>query len=219
MSSAAKVKVTALEAFRLSLGMLRKPSVTLWRLKYEGKGRLTAALAIVAAAIIMRIAWVYGTGFIFRTFMYRQTEYVRILDEVWTYLIIWITWILANWGVATLLDGEGTLRDVAIASAHACMPLIVLTPLMLILSNILTLQEAGMYHLVSQGAMLWTVYLLFLQIRTTHDYSTGKAIWIMVMTAIGMLLLWVLAILLYLMVGQIWVFVHNILQEVNLRRF
>ncbi len=207
----------ARESLRLGLAMLREPSAVLWRLKYEGRGRMSVAVLLIALSILMRIAWAYGTGFSFRGPMYRQTEYIRILDEVWTYLIVWVTWIFANWGVATLADGEGTLRDVAIASAYACMPLIVLTIPGIILSHVLTLQEIGLYRLVSLGSLLWTVYLVFLQVRTTHDYATGKAGWVMVLSVLGMLFLWSLAILLYLMVGQIGLFVRNVLEEIRLR--
>lgn len=205
------------EPWRLGLQMLRRPSTVYWRLKYEGKGRLSSASVLIALAILMRIAWVYGTGFGFRGRMYLQTEYVRILDEVWTYLIIWATWIFANWGVATLADGEGSLRDVAIASAYACVPLIVFTVPGIILSHVLSRQETGLYRLVSLGSMAWTICLLFLQVRTTHDFSTGKAVGIMGLTLVCMVLIWALLILLYLMTGQIGIFVQNILEELYLR--
>lgn len=207
----------ARESLRLGLAMLRKPSAALWRLKYEGRGKMSAAVLLIVTAVLMRIAWAYCTGFSFRGVMYRQTEYIRVLDEVWTYLIVWVTWIFANWGVATLADGEGSLRDVAIASAYACMPLIVLTIPGIILSNVLTLKEIHLYRLVSLGSLFWAVYLVFLQVRTTHDYTTGKAVWVMLLSVLGMLLLWSFGILFYLMVGQIGIFVRNILEEINLR--
>lgn len=206
-----------LETIRLSLMMLSKPSQTLWQLRYEGRGKLSSAFFLMALAIIMRLIWVYGTGFIFRSGMYRETEYIRASDEILTYLIFWLTWTLANWGVSTLMDGEGTVRDIAIASSYALTPLIVLTLPMVLLSNVLTLQENSLYLVFSRGSLLWTGYLLFLQVRTTNDFDTKKALSMTALTVIAMFLLWALAILLYLLNVQIIVFVGTLYRELALR--
>lgn len=206
-----------LETIRLSLMMLSKPSQTLWQLRYEGRGKLSSAFFLMALAMIMRLIWVYGTGFIFRSGMYRETEYIRASDEILTYLIFWLTWTLANWGVSTLMDGEGTVRDIAIASSYALTPLIVLTLPMVLLSNVLTLQENSLYLVFSRGSLLWTGYLLFLQVRTTNDFDTKKALSMTALTVIAMFLLWALAILLYLLNVQIIVFVGTLYRELALR--
>lgn len=74
------------------------------------------------------------TGFQF------NDSYVKVFNVVPLIVqsvVYFFTWVLGNWAICTLLDGEGTLKKICIYSAYSLVPYIVCTFIAVIFSNVL----------------------------------------------------------------------------------
>ena len=128
-----------------------------------------------------------------------------------------LLWVVANWCLTTLFEGEGSMKDIFIAACYCLTPLVLLIFPVTLISNILTASEGGIISMVQTIAYIWMGLLLFCAMMITHDYSVGKNIITCVVTVAGMAFIMFIGILFSSLMGKIISFVTNIIVEINYR--
>ena len=142
-----------------------------------------------------------------------------MLFEAGKILIPWITWCVSAVAVAEVFYGEGTFRQIVISSAWALWPYIVLILPVSIMTNVITLDERALYNVgmgIVWGLMAWQ---FFQQTKTLHSFETGKAVGVMLLTLVGMLVIWMLLGLVYALTGEIVRFVQQVVLEIYVRQY
>ncbi|MBM7564238.1 YIP1 family protein [Paenibacillus sacheonensis] len=142
---------------------------------YEGfyriKGRnvsyasLLLVLALVAGA---KLASMYWSGFIFHPADLRR---IRPWTELGLFFAPMFTWIVANYLVSTVKDGEGRFREVLQASVFALLPYALLSIPVIVLSNVLVLEESILVSSISSIMWLWVILLFFVSSQVIHNFE------------------------------------------------
>jgi hypothetical protein len=203
-----------MEAIKLMKQSLFHPVDFYYDIQFEGRAKLRNALLIMAFAIAARIISLMLSGYAFRT---REAYDVSVpLEAAWI-LIPWLTWGVANWAVATIIDGEGKFKDVLISSAYVYLPYIVLTIPISLLSNIMTLKEASIYNGIMSFVTLWMLFLLLTHVKIIHDFEVGKTVWITLLSFFGMLIIWFIILLIFGLVSQSFQFIADLMKEISYR--
>jgi len=99
----------------------------------------------------------------------------RLLFESGKVLIPWITWCISALAVARLFYGEGAFRRIAISSAWAMWPLIVLAVPLNLATALITRDEKVMWDIgqvVVWGLMAWQFFQV---VKTEHKFETRQA--------------------------------------------
>ena len=125
--------------------------------------------------------------------------------------------VVANWCLPTLLDGEGTFKDVFIAVSYATIPLPLLIIPSTILTHILTLAESGVVNLLITFAYIWLGILVFTGMMSTHDYTLGKNILTCLGTIVGMALIMFIILLFTGLISKIVGFISSVITEISYR--
>ena len=149
-----------------------------------------------------------------------NTAYVKVFNVVPLIVrsvVYFFVWVLGNWAICTLFDGEGTLKKICIYSAYALVPYIFGTYISVFMSNFLILDEAIWVNFISLLGMGWSVILMIQAMRAVHQYSFAKTIISIIGTLIAMLLILFLAVLLLSLFQQVYVFIVQIYQEIAYR--
>jgi len=94
--------------------------------------------------------------------------------------------VLANWCITTLMEGEGRMRDIYQAVCYALMPMILGQIVLIVLSNLLTLDEASVYSVISGGLLVYTVFLLLAGNMQAHGFTMGRTVGAAIVTVIAM---------------------------------
>ena len=128
-------------------------------------------------------------------------------------------WIVSNWCFTSLMDGEGSFKDIYIATAYALAPYIITAIPMLLLSHCLSGNEAFIYNTFDSIIMFWMLALIFFGMQITHDYSLGKGILTGVLTLVGMCLMMFLALVCFNIGQDMISFVRDIYTEVSYRTY
>lgn len=111
------------------------------------------------------------------------------------------------------MEGEGKLKDIYIATAYALVPYIVSTIISVILSNFITAEESSFYYLIQAIGLIWSAFLLLVGFMTLHQFSFGKTIATVIITAAAMIVILFLFLMFLTLLQQMINFVLLIYQE------
>lgn len=202
-------------AIRIGWYAMFHPLKGFWDIKYERKGHLGAALAILAALSLFVLIRQQFSGFIFSP--HSGSEPVNTLKEISLVIAPFLLWCVANWSLTTLMDGEGKFQEIVIATSYAMLPLVLVQLPLLALSRIMTLQEASFYYLFESVIYIWCGILLFVGMMVVHQYSVSKTIATMLLTCLVIAILIFLALLFFSLAQQMMAFVNIIFNEIRFR--
>ncbi len=190
--------------------VLLHPVDTYYDATRRDKGSLLSAAIVYIAFLVLMVASRAVTSF---TFDMEGIRGVNLVSFLLLYVAPVILWILGNYLVGAITKGQGTMRGIIISSLYALMPLVVFSLPLALVSNVLTLAEASIYSLVQTIIILWTVLLLFTQVKEIHGYGFGETVknilWILFVAAMAVVA--VLAIVGILIQG--WNFLNEFIRE------
>ena len=184
-----------------------------WDLKHEKRGSVRGALTILGATILVFYYHAIGRGYI----MNAKEEYASAGGVIIGILVPLALWIISNWCLTTLFEGEGSLKDIFIATCYSLAPLAIILIPVTIASNFIIASEIGLITLFSTIAYIWTGILIFFGTMITHDYAMGKNVITTVGTILGMVVIMFIAILFSTLLGKLVGFVTNIVTEIQFR--
>ncbi len=196
--------------------ILRHPIEGYEEMKYHKGGRISISLGIVAVWFLLMILRYTLTGFSYNSNKPGQINIGIILLSTVCMVVLWV---IANWSLCTLLDGEGKMREIFVHSVYALVPYIVSLGISIILSNILTLDEGAFVTWITMFGILWSVVLLFSAMMTLHNYSGAKTFVCLLLTVAAMIVIAFLVILAFTLVQQIVSFVVTIWHELSFRMY
>ena len=185
-----------------------------WDLKHEKRGSVRSAFVILLVTVVVYFYNSIGQGYIFNP---RPSTAMNIMGAVTAVVAPLLLWVVANWCLTTLFEGEGSMGDIFTACCYCLTPLPLLVLPVTIASNFLTANEGGLISMLSSFAYVWLGILLVLAMQVTHDYSVGKNLLTCVATIVGMAFIMFLGILFSSLMAKIVSFVTNIIEEISYR--
>ncbi len=181
-----------------------------WKKAYS----MRVSLVIVALFFIISVCEQLMTGFLFNQHYVKIFNIVPIVIQT---IILFFTWVIGNWALCTLFDGEGTMKNICVNTAYALVPMLIGKVVNIILSNCLLRTESAFITFVTYLSILWTVVLLISGMKTVHQYSIPKTLLFMLITIFAMVVIIVLLVLLVSLFQQVYVFIYSIYTELLYR--
>jgi hypothetical protein len=182
---------------------------------YEGKVRKHVSIKMSFLYLIGLIALymmhLLFTGILFSPVIIERTVFI---EELFKVLIPFITFVFANYLVSSLMEGEGTLRAIFTNTLGSLMPVYVILPIMILLSNVLTYNEQFIYYFGLSIMVGWVSILMFFNVKDTHNYTVKETIYNFIMTVLMMIVMIIIAIMMYMMLGQVVEFIADLVKEV-----
>ena len=203
------------EEIMFGFHIITHPFDGFWDLKHEKRGSVRGGLFWLAMATLTCVyqtvgaSWMYNPG--------KDTANPFYLMA--TVLVPVILFIVGNWCLTTLFDGEGTFKDIFITTSYSLVPFVILGIPSTLLTNILTADEVAIVALLQSIALIWVGFLLFFGIMTTHGYSTGKNFLMVLATIIAMIFIAFLVMLFSNLVTRMVSFVGEIITEISYRSY
>ncbi len=208
-----KDKRTFKEAALYGFHVIFHPFDGFWDLKHEKRGNFKAGIFFVVITIVAYIYNGIGQSYWFDPY----NEGINILGELSGVLLPFALWVVSNWCLTTLFEGEGSLKDITLATCYAILPLPMMMIPATILSHVLTLEEGSIISLLISVGYIWAGMLLFFGVMVTHDYSFSKNILTVLGTLVGMVIIMFIALLFSGLFSKITSFITNIYTELSLR--
>ncbi len=218
----ALVKASGNEAFTVlenkytfPLYTLMHPSDGFGQFKYRQElPSYLLSVIIIIAFFLIKVYEFFGTGYIFNT---NRPEDYSILSTFIGSIAIYILFVIGNWAVCSLMDGNGKMKEIASVTAYALIPYILSILVNTLLSNFLTLDEGMILSIVTIVGIAWTAMLLIVGLSQIHQYYIGKTVATVVISVFAMIIIAVLVFLLFSLVQQVLYFFTSIVEELQLR--
>ena len=206
-------KRTLWEEFLYGFHLIMHPFDGFWDLKHEKRGSVRGAICIVVLTVLSVTYHMVGSAYLFNT----TSGMMPLIYPAMGVLAPLMLWCVANWCLTTLFDGEGSFKDIFIATSYALLPIPLISIPATLLTNCFSSSEAEFITLFSSIAMIWTVGLIFFGSMTTHGYSMGRNIAITIFTIVGMIFILFIVVLFTNLVQRMISFVSDIITEISYR--
>ena len=184
-----------------------------WDLKHEKRGSVRAATVYIVITILAFFYQSIGSGYLLNP----EGNFGSIWNQVLGVLVPLFLFILANWCLTTLFDGEGSFKDIYIACGYSLLPLPMILIPVTIYSNFCILTEVSILNFLTTIAFIWLGLLLILGTQVTHDYTMGKNIITILGTLVAMVFIMFVAILFSTLITKMVSLVTNIVTEIQFR--
>ena len=184
-----------------------------WDLKHEKRGSVRAGTTILLFTVVAFFYQAIGRGYTFNPRGDNSTIFMQVLAIV----VPVILWCVGNWCLTTLFDGEGSFKDIYIATTYSLAPLPFLVIISTILTNVMTSAEGSIVTLLVTIGYIWVAILLFFGTMVTHDYTMNKNILTILGTVVAMVVIMFVAILFSSLVIKMVTFVLSVFSEISNR--
>ena len=184
-----------------------------WDLKHEKRGSVRGATFWLAIAGLTFVYQGLGLGYL-RNPQGGGMSYIMSLISIISPVMLWV---IANWCITTLFEGEGSFKDVYIATCYSLVPLPLLIIPGVMLTNVMTISELAIYDMLVSFAFIWFAMLVFFGMMVTHDYTLGKNFITAIVSIIGVAFIIFIAGLFSTLVAKVFTFFYNIYIELSYR--
>lgn len=194
--------------------MIVKPNDTFYELKTHKRGSILGATIYYVLALIAFLLNLYGYAL---PFQYITLNIVSPSTFMFAFIIVIAVFVLCNYLVSAINDGEGTFADIYKFTGYSLLPMIICLPIATGISYGLTLNEQVIITILKLIAFWGSGILLVIGILETHNYTFRKTIVNIILTLIFMVLFLIICVVIIVMLDQIATFIEQLWREVKLR--
>ena len=202
------------DSLKYSLYVISHPFDGFWDLVHEKRGSLAAAHTFLIVFLITRVLKLMLTSF---QFISAPVQYINVFEEMGSLALPFLILCLANWAMTTLFDGKGRFRDIYMAMCYALVPYILIQLPMILVSNILTFEEASLYSVLLSISVIWCVFLVFVGLMEIHDYGPGKTFIFLIVTVIGAAVIIFLLLTFFSLLSDAYSYFYSMYREIAFR--
>lgn len=203
-----------LSDLRYAFYYMRHPIDGSYGIAREGRASWAVSLTLLVIFIVEFLINKYLCGFLQKTV---QDGRYEVLSDVGMLLAAVIGLVGCNYLVCTINEGEGTVKKIASYFCYSLTPYILLTPVIFLLSQVLTRNEQFLIDLIGILAWAWMLVLLVLGIREVNNYTAKQTAKVILLTLFTLLILALIIFILYVLWAQVFRFFGEIIGEVRYR--
>ncbi len=210
-----RIRVTGARGIRelfYAFRVARHPLDSYYDIRVHKAGTVAGATILYALLFASFMLYMLGKGFIYQ---YQDVQDMDISSLVIGFFAILGLFVICNYLVTSINDGQGTLKQVYLLLAYAMMPLIVALLSVTALSYVVTNNEAFFLTVALTIGIVWTLILIFLGLETVHDYSVKETIASILITFLLMLIVVIVVMVVTIMWDQVWSFLSTVGEELK----
>ncbi len=179
--------------------------------KRKDRGSVPIAIIMVALFSVSFTLNRLFAGFIVNEVDYRSVD---SLKELMGILACYLLLCVSNWSITCLMNGEGRLKDIAVAIGYGTFPITISFIVATIVSRFLADGEEAFYGIILTIGIVWGIMLMLIGIMQVHNYSLGKTLITLFLTFIALFILIFLILLLANLLGSVFNFFRSIYTEI-----
>ena len=198
------------------LHLISHPIQGYMEFKEDKKGKFSVALGMVLIYALLVIIAYNANGIIINNNDPTKFNSIKLL--IYSIMPI-IVLTVANWSIATLMDGKGTMKQIFTMGGYSYFPLVFTQIIIIILSNVLTVDEVQMITMIRIIGYVLCGYMIFMGLVVIHEYGVFKSILTIILTIVATAVILFIALLIFDLASQIYGFFYSLYKEIVSRFF
>lgn len=200
-----------IDLLKLPLSVVFHPAETFRQIKqYRDSFTYLPIVVLFILIVAVRTAFIFIVHFPLAEI---QPKDANVFLEIVKFIVPLLTWAVSSYAVSSIIGGEAHFKEILMASAYALMPYIILTIPIAIISKFLGSAEKGLFDFMNNAVWLWIIVLMIVSVKSMHDYHIGMALFVCILSVIGIALIWSLFILMYALTGNLRGFIQGLILE------
>lgn len=184
-----------------------------WDLKHEKRGSVRGATFWLVLAVLSFTYQGVGQAYLFNPTGVTSSVFVQAVSVLMPFFLL----IVANWCLTTLMDGEGSMKDIYIAVGYSTAPLPFFVIPSVLLTHVFSLNEAGIVSLLVSMAWIWVAVLVIFGLMVTHGYTMFTNLITCILTVVGIAFIMFIGLLFTGLLQKIVGFITSIVTELSFR--
>lgn len=203
-------KVPVLGEVLYAFQIPKHPIDRFYNIRVKRNGTVPGASVLYLLIFISYMAYKTGKGFIYQFY---DIEDLDINAIVMGFFAIGILFIVCNYLVTQVKDGDGSFKQVYMIPAYGSIPCLLSLVSVTVLSHFLTFNEAFLLTVILYIGIIWSVICIFLGFQTVHDYTARETVVSLVIAFVFMIIAAVIVLIVIIMWEQLWQFLKTIGKE------
>jgi hypothetical protein len=203
-----------LPAWKWPFYLVRHPFEGFEDLRWKKGYNVKVALVMVLAFFIVTVIQARASGFLFNQDLPKVFNVVPYFSMT---ILLFFVWVIGNWSLCTLFNGEGTMKAICCTSAYALFPYMVSMIVFTAASNVLLEREAGFLAFITVLGVAWSVVMMVSGMKAIHQYSVPKTLLAIIFTLVAMVIILFVVVLLVSLFQQVYIFFYTIYTELLFR--
>jgi tetratricopeptide (TPR) repeat protein len=160
------------------------------------------------------VLWIYETNFLFNP---RIPSEIQIIEELITVFVPFFLWVISNYLVCSIRDGDGRLKEVFQASAITLLPMIITFPIATFVSYGLTLNEMFVYDIIVGTGVVITMIYFIIMVKEIHFYDFKPTFTNIIITLFTAVMMLAMSFIVFFLLGEVVNVFLDIIREVTSR--
>ena len=197
--------------------VLRRPIDSYYDLKIGKHGSVLSASIIYLLAFAVFFMNMWLTSFLFGwEFMLTFISPTLLMIGFFVPLFLWV---VANYLISTINEGEGSFKNVYVGTAYAFAPYIIFMPFLILISYVLTLNESFIFQIYEGVVIVWTALYFILMVLEMHRFTFLGMVRNVLLTFFAIMVGSLGVLFVFLFASQVTGFGMDIFREVFFRAF
>lgn len=192
----------------------KNPMDAYYGMKRENKVSVKSASILYGLFAIIYLADKYLRGYIFSGITIGQYSVVKDAAII---IGVFVLVILCHYLICSITEGEASLKNVYCAIVYSLMPYILLRPIVIILTHILTDSEVFIINFLNVIIYACSIALLIVMVNELNNYKAKETVICIFWTLFAFFVAIVVLFILYVMTKQTVQFIAQIWSEVIYR--
>lgn len=191
----------------------RNPAAAYYGIKWEKKVSVLSASLLYLWLILLYLIEKYFSGFLFKA-VNSQYDYA---GDIFNITLLLLLVIVCHYLICSITDGEASIKNVYCGLIYACAPYLLFKPWVILLTHVLTYNEAFLVTLLNVLIYAGCAVLVIVMIREMNNYTYKETFKNIFLTAFALFIALAVLFIVYTLGSQLIQFIMEVANEVVYR--
>ncbi len=193
---------------------LKNPADASYFIKRKDRVGSFSVTVLLLIYFLFYIYYIYNLNFLFN---YRHIPSINLVEEIVKVFLPILLWVICNFLIGSIREGEGRLKDVYVTTIFSLSPFFLSLPILTILSNGLTYNEAFLLQFFQAISIGVTAIYFFFMVKETHFYTVKETVSSIIVSAFTMVMMLLSVFIVYVLLNELFVLIKDLWMEVYYR--